>query len=44
VAGCWLFYLFFELPFIPKRAPQDGARAKKHAPSGLPLRPYSPGK
>ncbi|MDR3688734.1 MAG: acyltransferase [Fimbriimonas sp.] len=41
VFGCWLFYLFFERPFVPKKSPQKPPVPKRHAPAALPLRPYT---
>ena len=40
--GCGIFYFFFELPFIPKKSGTPQPESKKHAPAGLPLRPYAP--
>ena len=38
--GCWLFYLLFERPFIPKRNQKATVKPKAHAPADLPLRVY----
>ena len=42
LGGCWVFYLLFERPFMPKRAPKLTPEPKAHAPAGLPLRAYRP--
>ncbi len=38
---CWVFYLFFERPFVPRRSGNQKPAAKQHAPADLPLRPYA---
>ncbi len=40
--SCWLFYLVFERPFMPKRSSKKSPAPKDHVPSGLPLRAYRP--
>jgi peptidoglycan/LPS O-acetylase OafA/YrhL len=39
--GCWFFYVIFERPFVPRRSGQKPTVPKQHAPTGLPLRPYT---
>ena len=40
--GCWIFYLVFERPFVPKPTVKPTPNPKTHAPSDLPLRTYRP--
>ena len=40
LVACWLFYLLFERPFIPKRTQKSAPKPKTHAPADLPLRVY----
>lgn len=42
LAGCWAFYLLFELPFMPRRAAKRTPLPRTHSPAKLPLRVYQP--
>jgi len=42
LVACWLFYLLFERPFMPKRSEKRTQEPNEHAPAGLPLRVYRP--